>query len=116
MPIPTGRRKFLSAAVLASVAARGAALRPNIVVILMDDLRWDELHCTGHPFALTPNIDALAAEGVTFRKAFVTSPLCSPSRACFLTGQYAHVHGITDNTDHSPASHRLQTFPPRPPG
>lgn len=77
----------------------------------MDDLRWDELHCTGHPFALSPNIDRLAAEGVTFRNAFVTSPLCSPSRACFLTGQYAHTHGITDNTDRSPASHRLQTVP-----
>ena len=77
----------------------------------MDDLRWDELHCTGHPFALTPNLDRIAAEGVTFRNAFVTSPLCSPSRACFLTGQYAHAHGITDNTDRSPASHRLPTFP-----
>jgi N-acetylglucosamine-6-sulfatase len=65
----------------------------------------------GTSLALTPNIDRLAAEGVTFRNAFVTSPLCSPSRACFLTGQYAHAHGITDNTDHSPASHRLQTFP-----
>jgi N-acetylglucosamine-6-sulfatase len=77
----------------------------------MDDLRWDELHCTGHSFALTPNLDRIAAEGVTFRNAFVTSPLCSPSRACFLTGQYAHNHGITDNTDRSPASHRLPTFP-----
>ena len=77
----------------------------------MDDLRWDELHCTGHPFAKTPNIDRIAREGVTFRNAFVTSPLCSPSRACFLTGQYAHVHGVIDNTDHSPLSHRLQTFP-----
>lgn len=85
--------------------------KPNIVVILMDDLRWDELHCTGHPFASTPNVDRIAAEGVTFRNAFVTSPLCSPSRACFLTGQYAHRHGITDNTDRSPASHRLPTFP-----
>jgi arylsulfatase A-like enzyme len=111
MPIRTGRRKFLSTLALAGVAARGAGTPPHIVVVLMDDLRWDELHCTGHPFALTPNIDALAAEGMTFRNAFVTSPLCSPSRACFLTGQYAHVHGITDNTDHSPASHRLQTFP-----
>jgi len=92
-----------------SSAANGA--RPNIVVVLMDDLRWDELHCTGHPFALSPNIDRLAAEGATFRNAFVTTPLCSPSRACFLTGQFAHVHGITDNTDHSPASHRLKTFP-----
>ena len=86
-------------------------VRPNIVVVLMDDLRWDELHCTGHPFALTPNLDRIAAEGVTFRDAFTTSPLCSPSRACFLTGQYAHLHGITDNTDHSPAGHRLAPFP-----
>ena len=105
------RREFLASAALTGAVARGAGTRPNIVVVLMDDLRWDELHCTGHPFALTPNIDRLAAEGVTFRNAFVTSPLCSPSRACFLTGQYAHRHGITDNTDHSPASHRLQTFP-----
>ena len=104
------RREFLAGATMAGLA-RGAGPRPNIVVVLMDDLRWDELHCTGHPFALTPNIDRLAAEGVTFRNAFVTSPLCSPSRACFLTGQYAHAHGITDNTDHSPASHRLPTFP-----
>ena len=106
-----GRRRFLAGAALAGGLARAADMRPNIVFVLMDDLRWDELHCTGHPFALTPNIDRLAAEGVTFRNAFVTSPLCSPSRACFLTGQYAHVHGITDNTDHSPASHRLQTVP-----
>ena len=105
------RREFLSGFVTAGASASAAGARPNIVVVLMDDLRWDELHCTGHPFALTPNIDRLAAEGVTFRNAFVTSPLCSPSRACFLTGQYAHSHGIIDNTDHSPASHRLQTFP-----
>ena len=104
------RRQFVSG--LGSLTLAGAQTsRPNIVVILMDDLRWDELHCTGHPFALTPNLDRIAAEGVTFRNAFVTSPLCSPSRACFLTGQYAHAHGITDNTDRSPASHRLQTFP-----
>jgi N-acetylglucosamine-6-sulfatase len=91
--------------------ARAQTARPNIVVTLMDDLRWDELHCTGHPFALTPNLDRIASEGVVFRNAFATSPLCSPSRACFLTGQYAHTHGITDNTDRSPASHRLHTFP-----
>jgi N-acetylglucosamine-6-sulfatase len=88
------RRQFLSG-LGAMTLASAQTDRPNIVVILMDDLRWDELHCTGHPFALTPNLDRIAAEGVTFRNAFVTSPLCSPSRACFLTGQYAHNHGIT---------------------
>jgi N-acetylglucosamine-6-sulfatase len=46
-----------------------------------------------------------------FRNAFMTTPLCSPSRASFLTGQYAHTHGITDNVDHSVASHKLTTFP-----
>src|SRR5437764_5017215 len=85
-----------------------AGARPNIVFILMDDLRWDELGCAGHPFIRTPNIDRLARDGATFRNAFVTTPLCSPSRASFLTAQYAHFHGITDNTDHSPLSHRLQ--------
>ena len=85
--------------------------RPNVVVILVDDLRWDELGSTGHPFAKTPNIDRVAREGALFRNAFVTTPLCSPSRASFLTGQYAHTHGITDNTDRSAASHQLVTFP-----
>ena len=85
--------------------------RPNIVFILVDDLRWDELGCAGHPYVKTPNIDRLAREGALFRNAFMTTPLCSPSRASFLTGQFAHTHGITDNVDRSAASHRLVTFP-----
>ena len=78
----------------------------------MDDLRWDELRCAGHPFAQTPNIDRIAAQGARFQNAFVTSPLCSPSRASFLTGLYAHTHGIVDNTERGPQSFRLATFPP----
>jgi N-acetylglucosamine-6-sulfatase len=85
--------------------------RPNIVFILIDDLRWDELGIAGHPYIKTPNIDRIAREGAMFRNAFVTTPLCSPSRASFLTGQYAHTHGITDNVDRSAASHKLVTFP-----
>ncbi|HTM49197.1 MAG TPA: sulfatase [Bryobacteraceae bacterium] len=112
-PTRPSRRQALRLATgaLAASARVSAAPRPNIVFILMDDLRWDELACAGHPFARTPNIDRLAREGVSFRNAFVTTPLCSPSRACFLTGQYAHTHGVIDNTDHSPLSHRLDTFP-----
>ena len=86
------------------------AKQPNIVVVLVDDLRWDELGCTGHPFVRTPHIDRIAREGVRFRNAFCTTPLCSPVRACLLTGLYAHHHGILDNTDRSEASHKLQTF------
>jgi N-acetylglucosamine-6-sulfatase len=85
--------------------------RPNIVFILMDDLRFDELGCTGHPFVQTPHIDRLAKEGAIFRNAFATTPLCSPSRSCFLTGHYAHTTGITDNIDRSPQSHQLVTWP-----
>jgi N-acetylglucosamine-6-sulfatase len=92
-------------------SGKGSDSRPNIVFILVDDLRWDELGCTGHPFVKTPNIDRIASEGALFRNAFMTTPLCSPSRASFLTGQYAHSHGIIDNVDRSAGSHKLITFP-----
>jgi arylsulfatase A-like enzyme len=82
--------------------------RPNIVFILVDDLRWDEVD---YPFVESPHVRRLAREGMRFRNAFVTTPLCSPSRASFLTGQYAHAHGITDNTDRSARSRALVTFP-----
>ena len=84
---------------------------PNIVFILVDDLRWDDLGAAGHPFLKTPNIDRIGREGALFRNAFITDPLCSPSRASFLTGQYPHTHGITDNVNRSAASHQLITFP-----
>jgi N-acetylglucosamine-6-sulfatase len=82
---------------------------PNIVVVLVDDLRWDEIRAAGHPFVDTPNMDRLAREGARFLNAFATTPLCSPSRATFLTGQYPHTNGIVDNT--ARPSHQLPTFP-----
>jgi len=106
------RRHFLGALAAAPALAQPAR-RPNILFILIDDLRWDDLGCTGHPFARTPNMDRIAREGAIFTNAFVTTPLCSPSRASFLTGQYAHTHGIIDNTARGPQSHRLMTFPRR---
>ena len=54
-------------------------------------------------------MDRIAREGARFLNAFATTPLCSPSRASFLTGLYPHTHGITDNT--ARASHKLLTFP-----
>ncbi|MBM3812093.1 MAG: DUF4976 domain-containing protein [Acidimicrobiia bacterium] len=95
------------------LAAAAQAARPNVVFILVDDLRFDELGSTGHPFAKTPHADRLAREGANFQKAFAVTPLCSPSRATFLTGQYPHQHGIIDNTDRSALSHRLLTWPRR---
>ena len=88
-----------------------ADLRPNIIVVLVDDMRWDEIGVAGHPYVKTPNIDRVAMEGVYFRNSFTTTPLCSPARASFLTGQYAHTNGITDNLARNEQSHRLETFP-----
>lgn len=85
--------------------------RPNIVFILMDDLRWDALSLTGHPFVKTPQIDRIGREGAVFRQAFVTTPLCFPSRASILTGQYAHRHGIKLGPDRAVHSHTMATFP-----
>ncbi len=97
----------------AAAVLGGANPRPNILFVLIDDLRFDDLGATGHPFARTPNIDRIAREGAIFSNAFVTTPLCSPSRASFLTGQYARRHGIVDNTARVEQSHRLMTFPRR---
>ena len=101
------RRQLLTA-----LPALGApARRPNILFVLVDDLRFDELGCTGHPFAQTPHADRLAREGAMFRNAFAVTPLCSPSRASFLTGLYPHAHGVVDNTDRSALSCQLLTWP-----
>ena len=71
--------------------------RPNILFILSDDHRWDALSHLGHPVLNTPSLDRLAREGVLFENAFCTTSLCSPSRASFLTGMYAHNHGVKNN-------------------
>ena len=84
---------------------------PNIIMVVVDDLRWDELGVAGHPFLETPNIDQLAAEGVMFNNSFHSVPLCSPNRATILTGQYPSRHGIIDNVSRARASHELKTFP-----
>lgn len=71
--------------------------RPNFLFIIADDHRWDHLSIMGHPFLETPNLDRLAAEGILFENAFVTTSLCGPSRASFLTGRYARSHGVQNN-------------------
>ncbi|MEZ5041865.1 MAG: sulfatase-like hydrolase/transferase [Saprospiraceae bacterium] len=87
--------------------------RPNIIVVLVDDMRWDEYAAAGHPYLQTPNIDRISREGINFKQAFATTPLCSPSRASFLTGLYPHSNGITDNLARNEQSHQLETFPKR---
>ncbi len=69
---------------------------PNFIFILNDDQRYDAMGFLD-PALRTPNMDRMAREGVHFPNAFVTTALCSPSRASILTGQYMHNHGIADN-------------------
>jgi arylsulfatase A-like enzyme len=101
---------------LVAIAPSGAAQavgskdqRPNIVFILLDDVRYDDL--IDHPFAKLPNIARVVNEGASFRRFYTSAPLCSPSRAVFLTGQYPHRNGIIDNGERAEQSHKIATFP-----
>jgi arylsulfatase A-like enzyme len=70
---------------------------PNILWIMCDQLRFDYLSCYGHHTLQTPHIDALAARGVRFTRAYVQSPVCGPSRMSFYTGRYMRSHGANWN-------------------
>ncbi len=73
------------------------ALKPNILFIMADQLRWDYLGCTGHPHIKTPNIDSIARRGVNFARTFVQAPVCGGSRMSFYSGRYNLTHGATYN-------------------
>jgi arylsulfatase A len=85
--------------VLAELAAgllSAKTKQPNIVLVLFDDLGWKDFGCYGSKTNLTPNIDAIASEGVKFTQAYAACPVCSPSRAALLTGRYPPRSGVTD--------------------
>ena len=82
----------------------------NVIFILTDDHRYDYMGFTGKvPWLETPNLDRLASEGAYFPNTFVTTSLCSPSRASILTGQFSHSHTIVDNQAPNPGN--LTYFP-----
>lgn len=72
-------------------------MQNNILFIMCDQLRFDYLSCSGHPHIRTKNIDALAARGVRFDRAYVQAPICGPSRMSFYTGRYVRSHGSSWN-------------------
>src|SRR6266542_5603272 len=77
--------------------------RPNILIIMPDELRADALGCAGHPVYRTPHVNRLAREGVRFSGAYCTGPLCLPARASRISGTYPHNHGIQQNAGVMPA-------------
>ena len=120
------RRRFLSLAAGGSVATgmflagcdtelaerRAAARRqPNIIFLLTDDQRADTMGCAGNPIIQTPNMDALAVNGVRFKNAFVTTSICASSRASIFTGQWTRRHGIIDFRTHFSEEVHAQTYP-----
>lgn len=84
---------------------------PNIIFLLTDDHRADALGAAGHPIIRTPELDALAREGVRFRNAYVTTPICMISRASFFTGQYERRHDIHDFSTSFSADAFALTYP-----
>ena len=110
-PSPDAADSGSSAAPGGQATADAGAPRPNVVFIITDDQRGDGMSCAGHPFLKTPNLDRLAKEGALFRRMFVTTSLCSPSRASFLSGLYAHSHKVVNNFTDYPVD--LPSFPRR---
>ena len=97
------RRSFLGSAAAPLLAQKAApAVRPNVLLILADDLADWMLGCYGNREIRTPNIDLLARQGMRFQNSFVCTPICSPSRATLMTGRTPRQHGIHDFLTDSP--------------
>lgn len=91
-------RKLLACGLLVCVAATGLSaaepVRPNFILILMDDMGWRDVGFMGNTFVETPHLDRLAKQGLLFTQAYASAPNCSPTRACLLSGQYTPRHGV----------------------
>ena len=91
----------------APVLGRHTMDRPNILLLMSDQQRWDTLGCYGCSAIPTPALDGLAANGVVFERCYVNVPICTPSRACMLTGRLPAGHGVYRIHDTLPADQVL---------
>lgn len=89
--------------------AKSKEHRPNFVIIIGDDISWNDLGCYGHPSIKSPNIDQLAKEGIKFTNTFLTASSCSPSRCSILAGRYPHNTGAAEL--HTPLPAGMPTLP-----
>ncbi|HEX4413037.1 MAG TPA: sulfatase-like hydrolase/transferase, partial [Lacipirellulaceae bacterium] len=90
---------FAIAGACALACASLRAQQPNILIVNIDDMGWGDFHSYGSAYSQTPNIDALASQGTRFTQFYSASPLCSPSRAALMTGQYSARSGINSFLD-----------------
>ncbi len=101
------------ASVLLSACGK-EALRPNFVLIYIDDLGWRDVGFMGSEYYETPHLDRLAAEGIVFTSAYANAPNCAPSRASLLTGQYTPRHGVYTAGSPERGAARLRRLVPAP--
>ena len=90
-------RPLLLALLTAFSLGLSAAGKPNVVIILADDLGYGDLGCYGHPTIKTPNLDKMAAEGLRFTQFYSAAEVCTPSRAALMTGRYPIRSGMAHN-------------------
>ena len=83
-------------------------MRPNFLLFITDQHRFDYLGCAGHRLLRTPHIDSIAARGTLFERFYVATPVCMPNRATLMTGRMPSVHGVRSNG--SPLSLLSNTF------
>ena len=100
-----------SVGLTATSAEPSAPTRPNILWIVCEDTSRDELGCYGNRYAITPNLDRLAREGVRCTNAFCTASVCSPARSCLITGIYATTLGTQNLRSHFPVPASIKGFP-----
>ena len=98
----TGKKEHFSRAVLAAlllvlavfqISAAVVAAAPNFIIMIGDDVAWNDHGCYGHPNVQTPHTDRLAREGMRFDAAFLSISSCSPRRCSIMTGRYPHSTG-----------------------
>lgn len=94
---------LISALVLINIFVNARELKPNVIIIIADDVSWDDLGCYGNKQVKTPNIDRLAQNGLKFTQVYLTASSCSPSRNSIMTGRYPHNTGAAE----------LHTQPPK---
>ncbi len=102
---------FALAACPSKVYRKKPEKRPNIILIVTDDQRWDSLGCMGNPIIHTPHLDRMAAEGILFRNHFSTTSICMSSRASIFTGLYTRCHGIDEFTKPLSPGRFLDSYP-----
>ncbi|XP_074616561.1 N-acetylgalactosamine-6-sulfatase-like isoform X1 [Acropora palmata] len=95
------RNIWIFACVLCALTVTGSTGKPNIIIMLMDDMGWGDLGIFGHPAKETPNLDKMAAEGILFPDFYTANPLCSPSRSALLTGRLPIRNGFYTTNAHA---------------